>query len=64
MDTIFDPLRKIDVARTPEEEVRQALWENLLANEEISSCLELSPEGPQAQEGEIAFWTQWNGDLI
>ena len=44
--------------------LRQALWENLLANEEISSCLELSPEGPQAQEGEIAFWTQWNGDLI
>ena len=24
MDTIFDPLRKIDVARTPEEEVRQS----------------------------------------
>lgn len=44
--------------------LRQAMWENLLANEEISSCLELSPEGPQAQEGDIAFWTQWNGDLI
>ena len=44
--------------------LRQALWENLLANEEISSCLELSPEGPQAQEGDIDFWTQWNGDLI
>ena len=30
MDTIFDPLRKIDVARTPEEEVRQSVisWLN------------------------------------
>ena len=44
--------------------LRQAMWENLLEYEEISSYLELSPEGPQAQEGEIAFWTQWNGDLI
>ena len=45
-------------------DLRQAMWENLLAYEEISSYLELSPEGPQAKEGEITFWTQWNGDLI
>ena len=30
MDTIFDPLRKMEVARTPEEEVRQSVifWLN------------------------------------
>lgn len=43
--------------------LRQALWDNLLAHEEYSP-LELSPDGPQAQEGSLNFWTQWDGSLI
>ena len=41
--------------------LRQALWDNLLVN---NFSQELSPDGPQAQEGNICFWTQWDGDLL
>ena len=43
--------------------LRQALWDNLLAHEEHSP-LELSPDGPQAQEGRISLWSQWDGSLF